>query len=104
MNVVVITCGTDKSFVLADAGHRKLERHQIVGIEALRLSSPPYKELHSMASIWPYLSLQMFTLRSSLFWDVTQCRLVVSYHCFRTTYQSHFQGSIGLLDPVRWDR
>jgi hypothetical protein len=32
-------------------------------------------------------------VRSSLFCDVTQCRLVVSYWCFRTTYCSHLQGS-----------
>jgi len=32
-------------------------------------------------------------LGSSFFWDVMQCRLVVSYPCFGTTYQSHLQGS-----------
>jgi hypothetical protein len=32
-----------------------------------------------MASLWSYLSSQMFTPRSVLFWDVTQYRLVVSY-------------------------
>jgi len=32
-------------------------------------------------------------MRSSLFWDVTQRRLVVSYQRFGTTYRSHLQGS-----------
>jgi len=33
------------------------------------------------------------TLRSSVFWDVTQRVLLVSYRCFGTTYWSHLQGS-----------
>jgi hypothetical protein len=32
-------------------------------------------------------------MRSSLFWDVTQSRLVVSYQRFGTTYRSYLQGS-----------
>ena len=32
------------------------------------------------------------TFRSSLFWDIMQCSLVVTYRRFRTTYQSHVQG------------
>jgi hypothetical protein len=32
-------------------------------------------------------------MRSSLFWDVTQRRLVVSWRHFWTTYLSHLQGS-----------
>jgi len=32
-------------------------------------------------------------VRSSLFWDVTQCGLVVSCRCFGTTYRFNFQGS-----------
>jgi hypothetical protein len=35
-------------------------------------------------------------MSSFLFWDVMQCRLVVSYRCFRTTSQSHLQGD-GLI-------
>jgi hypothetical protein len=31
-------------------------------------------------------------VRSSFFWDVTHCRLVVSYRRFGKTYQSHLQG------------
>jgi len=38
-----------------------------------------------MTSVW--------LLRSSLFWNVMQRRLVVCYRCFRTTYRFHFQGS-----------
>jgi hypothetical protein len=30
-------------------------------------------------------------MRSSLFWDVTQCRLLISHRRFRTTYRWHFQ-------------
>jgi len=33
------------------------------------------------------------TLRSSVFWDVTQRVLLVSYRRFGTTYRSHLQGS-----------
>jgi hypothetical protein len=29
------------------------------------------------------------TIRSSLLWDVMQCRLVFSYHCLGTTYWTH---------------
>jgi len=31
-------------------------------------------------------------MRFLLFWDVTQCRLVVTHWRFRTTYRSHLQG------------
>ena len=31
--------------------------------------------------------------RSVLFWDITQCIVVIPYSCFRTTYQSHLQSS-----------
>ena len=34
-----------------------------------------------------------FKFRSSLFWNFMQCWLVVSNWCFRTTFQSHLQGS-----------
>jgi len=37
------------------------------------------------------------SMKYSLFWNVMQCWLVVSFWCFGTTYQSHLQG-IG-----RWD-
>ena len=32
-------------------------------------------------------------MRSSLYWNFMQCWLVVSNWCFRTTFQSHLQGS-----------
>jgi len=45
--------------------------------------------------------------KSSLFWDVTQCRLVVGYRRFGTTYWSHLQVSMNpkrrSLDPSGWD-
>ena len=37
-------------------------------------------------------------MRSSLFRDVTQRRLVVSYQRFGTTYQSHLQGLLESVD------
>jgi len=40
----------------------------------------------------PYTQSEL-PLGSSFFWDVMQCRLVVSYPCFGTTNQSHLQGS-----------
>ena len=39
-----------------------------------------------------------FFVRSSLFWDVTQCRLVVSYQCCSTTYSSHLQRIPGTVE------
>jgi len=30
---------------------------------------------------------------SSIFWDFTQCVLLVGYRCFGTTYRSHLQAS-----------
>jgi len=44
-------------------------------------------------------------LRSSLFWDATQRRLVVTYRRFGTTYRSHLQGSgsPNWSEPWRWD-
>jgi hypothetical protein len=45
-------------------------------------------------------------IRSLFFWNVRQRRLVFSYRRFRTTYQSHPQGSSSPkpLDPWGWDR
>ena len=39
-------------------------------------------------------------LRSALFWDLTQLRLVIPYRSFGTTYRSHLQelGPIGCLE------
>ena len=41
-------------------------------------------------------------IRSALFWDVTQRRMVIWYRRFRTTYQSDLQGSrsLGLEDGI----
>lgn len=39
--------------------------------------------------------LHTLNMRSSLFWYVVQYRLVMSYQCFRTNYQSSPQGSRG---------
>jgi hypothetical protein len=33
------------------------------------------------------------TIRSALFWDITQRRVVIVYRRFGTTYPSHLQGS-----------
>jgi hypothetical protein len=43
---------------------------------------------------------QMNNLRSALFWGIMQCRVVILYRRFGTTYRSHLQGSnlLGLLD------
>jgi len=46
-------------------------------------------------------------MRSSLFWDVMQRRLEISYRRFGTTCRPHLQGSsslLGLLHPWRWGR
>jgi hypothetical protein len=36
-------------------------------------------------------------MRSALFWDITQRRVVILYRRFGTTYRSHFQGSRSLI-------
>jgi len=40
-------------------------------------------------------------VRSALFWDLTQRKMVVTYRSFGATFRSHFQrsSSLGLLDP-----
>jgi hypothetical protein len=46
-------------------------------------------------------SKQQALMRSSIFWDVTQYRLVVSKGCFGTTCLSHFQGSSWTAWPLK---
>jgi len=43
--------------------------------------------------LWTELLCAILTLRSSVFWDVMQRMLLVSYRRFGTTYRSHLQGS-----------
>jgi hypothetical protein len=38
-------------------------------------------------------ALTRYCMRSALFWDVTQRRVVIPYGRFGTTYRSHRQGS-----------
>jgi len=48
-----------------------------------------------------------FYKKPSLFWDVTQRRLVIIYRCFGTTYKSNLQRSVTErrhLDPWWWNR
>ena len=46
-------------------------------------------------------------MRSTFFWDFTQCR-IIPYGSFGTTCQAIYKGQavhlLGLLDPWRWDR
>ena len=42
-----------------------------------------------------------FTLRFTLFWDITQRIVAIPHRRFGTTYRSHL---IVFLDPWRWDR
>jgi hypothetical protein len=51
--------------------------------------------MHSllMGSFFLLTFCVQFLARSSVFWDVTQSVLLVSYRPFGTTYQSHLQGS-----------
>jgi len=50
------------------------------------------KTLHA----WFQASVMM-CMRSVLFWDVRQCRVVMPCWCFRETYQSHLQQSRNFL-------
>jgi hypothetical protein len=42
--------------------------------------------------VWFQASAAML-MRCALFWDVTQCHVVIVYRRFGTTYRSHSQGS-----------
>jgi hypothetical protein len=57
---------------------------------------------------WFHASAVML-IRSALFWDTTQRRVVILYWPFEATHRSYLQGSVsprllGLLNPWRWDR
>ena len=44
------------------------------------------------------------TLRSALFWDFTQHRVVVPYQCFGTAYRSHLEDGINRLSwNIGWN-
>jgi hypothetical protein len=48
-------------------------------------------------------------IRSAIFWDITQRRVIILYRRFGTTYRSHLQGSrsprfLRFLDPWRFQR
>jgi hypothetical protein len=63
-----------------------------------------YEEL---VDVWFQASTAMY-MRSALFWDVTERRVVVMYRRFGTSYWSRNPRStkhlLGLFDPWRWDR
>jgi len=53
-----------------------------------------------------YMKLYVHSLvdklkRSTLFWDFTQRRIVVSYRRFGTNHQSHIQGSDSPRRPLK---
>jgi hypothetical protein len=60
------------------------------------------KPLDSRHKYLIYISFTLICMRSSLFWDVTQRRLVVSYRRFGTSYRSQLQGSIFKGRTVDW--
>ena len=52
----------------------------------------------SHRALWDRYSFQISirwsnSKRSALFWDITQCRVVIGYRRCGKTYRSHFQGS-----------
>jgi hypothetical protein len=48
------------------------------------------------------IQIRSIVLRSSLFWDVTQRRLVVSYWRFEKTYRSIFNGQRSAFSWTAW--
>ena len=69
---------------------REAENHPHT-VPKLRVHGTVYQLRHTF--IWCCAERkQMNSLRSSLFWDVTQRRLVVSHRLFGATYRSHLQG------------
>lgn len=53
--------------------------------------------------VYAFVACTEISLISALFWDPTQCRMVIPYQCFRTTYWSHLQVSSRSLKmgPIR---
>jgi hypothetical protein len=59
---------------------------------------------------WQELAVVFICMRSVLFWDSTQFRMVVSYRRFGKTYRSHLQGSSSIsciaeplkVGPIRY--
>jgi hypothetical protein len=49
--------------------------------------------LHHAKKKWHTSVVTRSFMRSTLFWDFTQRRNVVSYRCFGTTYRPHLQGT-----------
>jgi hypothetical protein len=43
-------------------------------------------------------------IRPSLFWNVVQCKLALSYRRFGSTYRSHLQGSTLKMRPIHWPK
>jgi len=52
----------------------------------------PMDHLNEVSFAKPYWRRERFEVRSLLFWDVKQCRLVVGYQSFGTAYPSRLQG------------
>lgn len=57
-----------------------------------------YYETVIIVHVW-FQASSVVQRRSSLFWDVTQHRLVLSYQCFGTTYWSHL---LWTAWPLKW--
>jgi hypothetical protein len=58
---------------------------------ALSIVTVFLKQLH-VGIAWLQASAAM-QMRSALFWGITQCRVLIVYRCFGTTYRSNLQGS-----------
>jgi hypothetical protein len=57
--------------------------------QCVRYEVLPFAQRKTGAWFQTFAALSM---RSALFWDVTQCRMVICDRCFGTIYWSHFQG------------
>jgi hypothetical protein len=61
--------------------------------QGMNFWQPFVKTVMKLWVVWFQASAAMY-VRSTLFRDVTQCTVIIPYWLFRTTYRSHFQGSI----------
>jgi hypothetical protein len=58
------------------------------------------KNLMNHLHLWFHASTAML-MRSALFWDIMQHRVVILYRRFGTTYRSHLQGSRSLETSIK---
>jgi hypothetical protein len=96
-----------KSLVCKETIHRKLVKANCLNYRWKQGACKFYSDHPLFLSLWGVCRLSFalwfqasaaILMRSALFWDIRQCRVVTVYRRFGTTYRSHLHGSrVGLL-------